>query len=135
MREVEDTEDKRRSTKRLLELYLAYGRHCIHSESCEYYKLMDGRDVPMPRITCPQCEKVTNGRQQYHQNVSNSHPSLIDSHHHEISSPKNSNLTLPNEKWQLIADDNDFKLYQVYSEFIKENEFFVIYMYIIRNIF
>ena len=98
MRELEDTEDKRRSTRQLLELYLAYGRHCIHCESRENCNLMDRGDVPMPRVTCPQCEKVTNGRQQPHQNVSNSHPSLIDSRHHEISSPENSNLTLPNEK-------------------------------------
>ena len=97
-REAEALKDNRRSTKRLLELYLAYGRHCIHCESRENCNLMDRRDVPSPRVTCPQCEKVTNGRQQPHQNISSSHPSLIDGRHHEISSPKNSNLTLQNEK-------------------------------------
>ena len=97
-REAEAAKDNRRSTKRLLELYLAYGRHCIHCESRENCNLMDRGDVPSPRVTCPQCEKITNGRQQPHQNVSNSHPSLIDGRNHEISSPKNSNLTLQNEK-------------------------------------
>ena len=120
-REAEAAKDNRRLTKRLSELYLAYGRHCIHCESCKFFKLMDWWYVPIPQITCSQCGKVPNGRQQLHLNLSNSHRSLIDSRHHGISSPINSYLTPPNENLQLISEDNDFKHYQVYSEFIKEN--------------
>ena len=72
-------------------------------------------------MTCPQCGEVLNGRQQFHQNLSYSHPSLIESHHHRMSSPKNSQLAIPNENLQSKAEDDDFKLYQVCSEFIKEN--------------
>ena len=118
---AEAAKDKMRSTKRLFELYLAYGRHCIHCESCEYCKLTDKRDIRIPQMTCPQCGEVLNGRQQFHQNLSYSHLSLIESHHHRISSPKNSQLAIPNENLQLKAEDDDFELYQVCSEFIKEN--------------
>ena len=43
-REAEALKDNMRSTKRLSELYLAYGRHCIHCESCKFFQV-DGLKV------------------------------------------------------------------------------------------
>ena len=105
--------EKRRLTKQLPEQYLAYRRHSIHCDSCEYCKLIERGDVPMPQMTCPQCGGVPNSRQHVYQNLSKSQPSLIDSRHHEISFPKDSHLILPNENFQII-DDDDFELSQMY---------------------
>ena len=105
--------EQRRLTKRLPEQYLAFRRHRIHCDSCEYCKLIERGDVPMPPMTCPQCGEVPSSRQHVYRNLSKSQPSLIDSRHYEISFPKASHLILPNENFHII-DGDDFEISQMY---------------------